>query len=114
MGDIMPLVEKIKELAKIKGTTIAELERKLDFGNSTIRKWSTQSPSVERLQKVADYFNVPIDYLLNDDFSAANESKSWLRADPDLSKEEQLTIASEMADYYEMRKRRYLERQKRK
>ena len=44
--------------------TIAELERKLDFGQGSISKWNKQSPSSERLQKAADYFDVSTDYLL--------------------------------------------------
>lgn len=34
------------------------------MANSSIRKWDTQSPSSERLRKVADYFDVTTDYLL--------------------------------------------------
>ena len=44
--------------------TIAELERKLDFSQGSISKWDKQSPSSERLQKVANYFSVSTDYLL--------------------------------------------------
>lgn len=60
----MGLVEKIRMLCNEKKITIAELERKLNFASSSIRKWDTQSPSSERLQKVADYFDVSTDYLL--------------------------------------------------
>lgn len=44
--------------------TVAALERELSFGNGLIRKWDKQSPSVDKLCKVADYFNVSIDFLL--------------------------------------------------
>ena len=44
--------------------TIAELERALNFSQGSIGKWDKQSPSSERLQKVADYFQVSTDYLL--------------------------------------------------
>ncbi|WP_413509309.1 helix-turn-helix domain-containing protein [Carnobacterium maltaromaticum] len=60
----MGIVDRIKELSAAKNMTIAELERKLDFANSSIRKWDNQSPSSIRLQKVAEYFNVSVDYLL--------------------------------------------------
>lgn len=58
------LFDRIKLLANEKKMTIAELERKLDFGQGSISKWKKQSPSSERLQKVADYFDVSTDYLL--------------------------------------------------
>lgn len=61
--DIM-LLNRVKELANDRNMTIAELERKLDFGQGSISKWNKQSPSSERLQKAADYFDVSTDYLL--------------------------------------------------
>lgn len=47
-----------------KKISIAELERKLDFANSSIRKWDERTPGVDKIQKVADYFDVSTDYLL--------------------------------------------------
>lgn len=58
------LLDRIKKLTNERKMTIAELERKLDFGQGSISKWQKQSPSSERLQKVADYFDVSTDYLL--------------------------------------------------
>ena len=58
------LLNRVKELANERNMTIAELERKLDFGQGSISKWNKQSPSSERLQKAADYFDVSTDYLL--------------------------------------------------
>lgn len=58
------IFERVKTLVNQKGMTIAELERKLDFGQGTINKWKNQSPSSERLKIVADYFDVSTDYLL--------------------------------------------------
>lgn len=58
------LVEKIKQLCQDRQITFAELERKTGISNGQIRRWSTVSPKSETLQKVADYFQVSIDYLL--------------------------------------------------
>lgn len=58
------LIERVKELAKEKQMTIAELERRLNYGQGSIRKWDKQSPSAERLNSVAKFFDVPVDYLL--------------------------------------------------
>ncbi|ADZ83548.1 helix-turn-helix domain protein [Cellulosilyticum lentocellum DSM 5427] len=58
------LVEKIQELCRRNATTQSSLERELGFGKGTISKWDKSSPSTDKLQKVADYFHVSIDYLL--------------------------------------------------
>lgn len=58
------LFEIVQRLCKSKNITIAGLERECGFGNGTIKKWSVATPSGDRLSKVADYFNVSVDYLL--------------------------------------------------
>ena len=58
------MVDRIRELCKNTNDTFASLEKKLEFGNGSIRKWDASAPSTEKLQKVADYFNVSTDYLL--------------------------------------------------
>lgn len=68
----MTLVEKIKKLCEENNTTFAALERALDFGGGSIRKWDKATPAGDRLAKVADYFHVSVDYLLGrkeEDFS---------------------------------------------
>lgn len=60
----MSLVERIKLLCDERGETLASLEKKLGFGNATIRKWDNAAPSGDRLAKVADFFDVSIDYLM--------------------------------------------------
>ncbi|MDA9472680.1 helix-turn-helix domain-containing protein [Enterococcus sp. 5H] len=56
--------DRVKELAAQRKMTIAELERKLNIANGTIGKWDKQNPSIEPLNKLADYFGVTTDYLL--------------------------------------------------
>lgn len=58
------LVENITALCKERGITLTALERAVGFSNYTITKWKTCSPRVVNLKKVADYFEVSIDYLL--------------------------------------------------
>lgn len=60
----MSLVENIQSLCSSKDTTLIGLERKLGLGRGTIRNWDKNSPSAEKLQKVADYFVVTTEYLL--------------------------------------------------
>lgn len=60
------LYQRIKALCKRKGISIAKLESELGFGNASIKKWKdTSSPSVDKIIKVASYFDVSVDYLLN-------------------------------------------------
>lgn len=60
----MGLVQRIKLLSDEKKMSFAELERKLGFANSSIRKWDERTPGIDKIQKVADYFGVSTDYLL--------------------------------------------------
>lgn len=61
----MSLVDKIKDLCKEKDTNMAVLERELGFGKGLIRTWDTSSPAGDKLKKVALYFHVSVDYLLD-------------------------------------------------
>ncbi|WP_338976305.1 helix-turn-helix domain-containing protein [Lactococcus petauri] len=63
----MNLYEKIKELASQKNISIRQLEEKLQLANGTIRRWGKTNPSTGAVTKVADYFNVSVDYLLGRD-----------------------------------------------
>lgn len=58
------ILERIQNLCNERNTNITQLEKELGFGKSTIRRWNTSSPSVDNLQKVADYFKVSVDSLL--------------------------------------------------
>lgn len=59
----MSLKERIRELCKVNGTSIPNLESELGFGSGTISKWDKSAPSVDKLQKIAKHFNVSMDYL---------------------------------------------------
>lgn len=56
--------KKISELCKEKGVSIAKLEKETGISNGTIGKWSKSSPTAEKLERVADFFGVSVDYLL--------------------------------------------------
>ena len=56
--------ERIKELAKDRGITLGALEEKLGLSRNSIYTIKNKKPSAERLQLIADYFNVSTDYLL--------------------------------------------------
>lgn len=56
--------EIIKELAKKRGIFLNQLEEKLGIGKNSLYGLKRNQPSAERLQQIADYFDVSIDYLL--------------------------------------------------
>lgn len=69
----MTLKDRVKDLAKQHSISLPALESELGFGNSTIVKWDKSTPNAEKLNAVAQYFGVTMDYLLN---GPADESLS--------------------------------------
>lgn len=60
----MTLFERVKKLADSRGISIAELERRLKLSPNVLYKLKTQKPSTDRVETLADFFNVSVDYLL--------------------------------------------------
>lgn len=60
----MDIVGRIKDLCDQRNVKIKPLEEMLGLSNGSIRQWNTKSPSCDRILKVAQYFNVSIEYLL--------------------------------------------------
>lgn len=56
----MGLYERIKEVAKVKEYSINRLEKELGYPRSSISKYNKNVPSMEKIQKIADFLNVPI------------------------------------------------------
>ncbi|HEM3569467.1 TPA: helix-turn-helix transcriptional regulator [Streptococcus suis] len=57
-------LEKIKELAKKRGISLAKLEESLGYSTNYFYTLKTKAPNAERLAEIANYFNVSTDYLL--------------------------------------------------
>ena len=57
------MYEKIKDLCVRKGITITALERELNFAKGSLSKIDRHKPSADRLQKIADYFGVSVDFF---------------------------------------------------
>lgn len=60
----MTLYERVSELAKKQGISVFDLADRLNLSRNSIYSWKKSSPKAETLQKVADYFDVSVDYLL--------------------------------------------------
>lgn len=61
----MGLYERIRDIAKTKGYSVNRLEQELGFARSSISKFNRNTPSAEKIQQIADFLNVSVDYLLN-------------------------------------------------
>lgn len=60
----MTTFEIIKSLAKKRNMNMKQAAVAIGFSENAFYKWKTSSPSVENLEKVANYFGVSTDYLL--------------------------------------------------
>lgn len=85
------LSNRIKDLVVEKGMSLAQLERVLDFSNGSIARWDKSSPSVDKVDKVAKYFNVSLDYLL-----CKTDHKGCYNPDFNLTDKEEKDVAKRM------------------
>ena len=56
--------DRVKELSQKRGISLSKLEETLGLGKNSLYALKRNQPSAERLQEIADYFNVSTDYLL--------------------------------------------------
>lgn len=61
----MTVYERIENLRNSRKISQGKLEKELGFSNGSISKWKNSMPNPDRLQKIADYFNVSMEYLMN-------------------------------------------------
>lgn len=74
----MTAFERIEELRKASGLSQGKLEKELGFSNGSISKWKNSTPKYERLQKIAQYFGVTVEYLMDGKETAEKEKNSAL------------------------------------
>ena len=59
------LYEKIKRIAKDRGISVREVERRCGFAYGTLQRWSKISPMVDKVWKVSRVLNVTVDELMD-------------------------------------------------
>ncbi|WP_346349432.1 helix-turn-helix domain-containing protein [Lactococcus petauri] len=74
----MTVLERIKELAKKRDTTIKDLSKYIGLSENSIYRWKETNPKAADLEKVADYFHVTVDYLLGREELSVHVSDSDL------------------------------------
>lgn len=63
----MGLYEQIRFIAKQEGYSINKLEQELGFARSSINKYNKNIPSIDKLQKIADFLEVPVEYFIEEE-----------------------------------------------
>ncbi|MBC2103991.1 helix-turn-helix domain-containing protein [Listeria booriae] len=77
----MTTFTRIKLLCDNQKISLNTLEEHTGLGKNTIRKWDTVNPSVDKLQAVADYFKVSLDFLVGRDIEGLESQYAQLVID---------------------------------
>ncbi len=56
--------DRVKAVCRERGVSLNTVERACGFSAGAISHWDTKVPSVDRVAKVADYFDISMDSLL--------------------------------------------------
>lgn len=81
--------DRIKMLCKKKGVTITGTEKELGFARGSLCKVDTNKPSMEKVQKLATFFNVSVDYLM----TGEDDTKKLV---PELTTKDERDIAKDL------------------
>ena len=58
------MVDRLLALIKQKGLSVSAVERKLGFGNGAIKRFSTNSPSIDKIIALSNFLNASVEYIL--------------------------------------------------
>lgn len=74
--------DKFKKLCDEKGVKPNNVAKEVGIASGTITNWKNgkSTPHIDKLRKVADYFNVPLYYLINDEKIPVKDGY-WLDAE---------------------------------
>jgi transcriptional regulator with XRE-family HTH domain len=66
------MIEKIDDLIRQKGLSQAALERSVCLSQNRISKWKDEKgePTARQALRIARFFNVPVEYLIDDELDA--------------------------------------------
>ena len=64
-----------------------KLENELNFGKGYISKLGSSQPNVNKLQQIADYFSVSLDYLMSGASNGDNPSSLTAKDERDIAKD---------------------------
>lgn len=61
----MSIYQNVKTACLESHITVNALEKELNFPRSSICKWDKNTPGIDKVKAVADYFQKPIEYFLS-------------------------------------------------
>lgn len=79
----MNFLDIVKKMCKENNTTIAQMERDIGISKGASYKWNNSKPSLNIINKIANYFGVSVDFLMN------GEEKEKYYINPETAKIEQ-------------------------
>lgn len=90
-------VQNIREAAKLKGLTLAQIEKSLGIGNGVIAKWAKtkSTPPYDRIVAIAEFLEVPVSQLTGDESSF--DIQFFAEKNPVLENENGITDVQKMA-----------------
>lgn len=73
----MTLSEKISNLRKQKGWSQEELGEHLEVSRQSVSKWKSGEsiPSIDKIIRLSEIFNVTTDYLIKNDIKTLNDNE---------------------------------------
>ena len=96
----MDILERVKDLCYRQGLTVAELERKADLGNGSVRRWNTSIPAADKLQRAAIILGTSMDYLLTGKEPSEDSETLLLARDANSLTKEQLQVVKNVIDEF--------------
>jgi len=79
------IYQRIKALCSERGITVTKLESLMGYSQSAIGKWRSAMPTADKLIKVAQYFDVSMDYLVGLSPYKKHETQNLTAGDMGLS-----------------------------
>lgn len=107
----MAFAERLKELRKQAHLTQVELAKRLGIGQSSYADWERgkKNPTQENLIKIANLFDVPVDYLVGNSEEKSDELDNiellFRMNSKGLTEEEKVVFKRELIEFMEERKK---------
>lgn len=96
----MDILERVKDLCFKQGLTVAELERKADLGNGSVRRWDKSIPAADKLQRAAQTLGTSMDYLLTGKEPQENSETLLLAREANSLTQEQLSAVKSVIEEF--------------
>ena len=87
----MNITERISQMCEFKGISINKLEQETGIGRGNVARWTDHSPSLDKIQRVAEYFGITVSELLGE-----NEQKESAIVSDDALDEELIELLTRL------------------